>query len=50
MSLEDMVKALVTNLQQFQQETKSSIQNLESQISQLASSASKLENQGQLPS
>ena len=44
MSLEDMVKALVTNSQQFQQETKSSIHNLEIQISQLTSSVSKLEN------
>ncbi|KAL2230854.1 UNVERIFIED_CONTAM: hypothetical protein Sindi_1679800 [Sesamum indicum] len=57
-SLEDMVKALVTNtqqfqqqtqtsIQQFQQQTQMSIQNLESQISQLASSISKLESQGE---
>ena len=56
-SLEDIVKALATNTQQFQQatqqfqqETKSSIQNLENQVSQLASSMSKLENLGKLPS
>ncbi|KAL2249932.1 UNVERIFIED_CONTAM: Retrovirus-related Pol polyprotein from transposon 17.6 [Sesamum indicum] len=49
-SLEDMMKALVTNTQQFQQQTQQSIQNLESQISQLASSVSKLESQGKLPS
>ncbi|KAL2237321.1 UNVERIFIED_CONTAM: hypothetical protein Sindi_0923800 [Sesamum indicum] len=53
-SLEDMMKALVTNtqqfqqqtqmsIQQFQQHTQTSIQNLESQISQLASSVGKLE-------
>ena len=45
-----MVKTLVINSQQFQHETKSIIQNLENQISQLASSVSKLENQEQLPS
>ncbi|XP_020548143.1 uncharacterized protein LOC110011706 [Sesamum indicum] len=56
-SLEDMMKALVTNTQQFQQQTQAnfqqfqqqtqvSIQNLESQISQLASSVGKLESQG----
>ncbi|XP_020552909.1 uncharacterized protein LOC105172102 [Sesamum indicum] len=41
-SLEDMMKAL--------QQTQASIQNLESQISQLASSVGKLESQGKLPS
>ncbi|KAL2228808.1 UNVERIFIED_CONTAM: Retrovirus-related Pol polyprotein from transposon 17.6 [Sesamum indicum] len=56
-----MMKALVTNtqqfqqqtqanFQQFQQQTQTSIQNLESQISQLASSVGKLESQGKLPS
>ncbi|KAL2252442.1 UNVERIFIED_CONTAM: hypothetical protein Sindi_0038900 [Sesamum indicum] len=45
--LEDMMKALT---QQFQQQTQASIQNLESQISQLASSVGKLESQGKLPS
>ncbi|KAL2235749.1 UNVERIFIED_CONTAM: hypothetical protein Sindi_1307100 [Sesamum indicum] len=49
-SLEDMMKALVTNTQQFQQQTQTSIQNLESQISQLASSVGKLASQGKLPS
>ncbi|XP_071902873.1 uncharacterized protein [Coffea arabica] len=37
MSLEDIVKSLATNTQQFQQETKTSIHNLENQMSQLAS-------------
>ncbi|KAL0444534.1 UNVERIFIED_CONTAM: hypothetical protein Slati_2176100, partial [Sesamum latifolium] len=37
MPLEDIVKTLALSTQQFQQETHSSIQNLESQISQLAS-------------
>ncbi|KAL2235382.1 UNVERIFIED_CONTAM: hypothetical protein Sindi_1270400 [Sesamum indicum] len=45
-----MMKALVTNTQQFQQQTQTSIQNLESQISQLASSVGKLESQGKLTS
>ncbi|KAL0423240.1 UNVERIFIED_CONTAM: hypothetical protein Sradi_0858800 [Sesamum radiatum] len=52
-SLEDMMKALITNTQQIQQNTQQqiqqfqrSIQNLESQMSQLASSVSKLESQG----
>ncbi|KAL0423830.1 UNVERIFIED_CONTAM: hypothetical protein Sradi_0917800 [Sesamum radiatum] len=49
-SLEDMMKILVANTQQFQQETRASIQNLESQVSQLASSVSRLESQGKLPS
>ncbi|KAK4395446.1 hypothetical protein Sango_1698900 [Sesamum angolense] len=49
-SLEDMMKILVANTQQFQQETRASIQNLESQMSQLASSVSRLESQGKLPS
>ncbi|KAL0311504.1 UNVERIFIED_CONTAM: hypothetical protein Sangu_2445100 [Sesamum angustifolium] len=44
-SLEDMIKILVANTQQFQQETRASIQNLESQVSQLASSVSRLESQ-----
>ncbi|XP_031120219.1 uncharacterized protein LOC116023362 [Ipomoea triloba] len=50
MSLEDIVKSLATNTHQFQQETKTSIQHLESQISQLASTMSRLESQGKLPS
>ncbi|XP_020553062.1 uncharacterized protein LOC105172241 [Sesamum indicum] len=56
-SLEDMIKALVANTQQFQQQTQqfqqqtqTRIQNLESKISQLASSVGKLESQGKLPS
>ncbi|KAL0285061.1 UNVERIFIED_CONTAM: hypothetical protein Scaly_2830200 [Sesamum calycinum] len=48
-SLEDMMKTLVANTQQFQQDTRASIQNLESQMSQLASSISRLESQGKLP-
>ncbi|XP_020551114.1 uncharacterized protein LOC105165924 [Sesamum indicum] len=57
MSLEDIVKTLALNTQQFQQEThkfqqetRSSIQNLESQMSQLASSVSRLESQGKFSS
>ncbi|KAK4398196.1 hypothetical protein Sango_1295100 [Sesamum angolense] len=38
------------SVQQFQLSTQTSIQNLESQMSQLASSVSKLESQGKLPS
>ncbi|XP_023742499.2 uncharacterized protein LOC111890630 [Lactuca sativa] len=49
MSLEDIVKSLATSTQAFQQETKSSIKNLEKQVSQLATSVSKLESQGNLP-
>ena len=37
-SLEDMMKQLVTNNLQFQQRTDATIQNLETQIGQLASS------------
>ncbi|KAL0409445.1 UNVERIFIED_CONTAM: hypothetical protein Sradi_1878900 [Sesamum radiatum] len=50
MPLEDIVKTLALSTQQFQQETRASIQNLESQMSQLASSVSRLESQGKLPS
>ncbi|XP_023743143.2 uncharacterized protein LOC111891312 [Lactuca sativa] len=49
MSLEDIVKSLETSTQAFQQETKASIKNLEKQVSQLATSVSKLESQGKLP-
>ncbi|KAK9048798.1 hypothetical protein SSX86_032234 [Deinandra increscens subsp. villosa] len=49
MSLEDIVKNLATSTQLFQQETKSSIKNLEQQMAQLATSVSKLESQGKLP-
>ncbi|KAL0409718.1 UNVERIFIED_CONTAM: hypothetical protein Sradi_1906200 [Sesamum radiatum] len=47
MPLEDIVKTLALSTQQFQQETRASIQNLESQMSQLASSVSRLESQGE---
>ncbi|KAJ9170221.1 hypothetical protein P3X46_018345 [Hevea brasiliensis] len=52
MSLDEIVKALASNTQQFQQGTRNSIQNIERQIGQLASSVSKLEAQGsgKLPS
>ncbi|KAH9779128.1 hypothetical protein KPL71_007608 [Citrus sinensis] len=51
-SLEEIVKSLVTNTQQFQQATTASIQNLENQMSQLATTVSRLESQvlGRLPS
>ncbi|XP_023730879.2 uncharacterized protein LOC111878591 [Lactuca sativa] len=49
MSLEDIVKSLATSTQAFQQETKASIKNLEKQVSQLATSISKLDSQGKLP-
>ncbi|KAL0340231.1 UNVERIFIED_CONTAM: hypothetical protein Sradi_4539900 [Sesamum radiatum] len=45
-----MMKILDANTQQLHQETRASIQNLESQVSQLASSVSRLEFQGKLPS
>ena len=50
--IEDLVKMLATNTLQFQQETRSSIQNLEKQMSQLATSMDKLKAQGsgKLPS
>lgn len=48
MSLEDIVKSLATSTQAFQQETKASIKNLEKQVSQLATSVSKLESEGKL--
>jgi len=59
MSLEDIVKSLATNTLQFQQETKqfqqeakASIQNLDNQMSQMATAISRLEAQssGKLPS
>ncbi|KAF7802579.1 uncharacterized protein G2W53_041690 [Senna tora] len=56
-SLENIVKSLALNTQQFQMstqqfqnETRSSIQSLETQVSKLATSMSKLESQGKLPS
>ncbi|KAL2251406.1 UNVERIFIED_CONTAM: hypothetical protein Sindi_2262900 [Sesamum indicum] len=48
--LEDIVKTLALSTQQFEQETRLSIQNLESQMSQLASSVSRLESQGKFSS
>ncbi|KAH9781383.1 Flavone 3'-O-methyltransferase 1 [Citrus sinensis] len=44
-SLEEIVKSLATNTQQFQQATTASIQNLENQMSQLATTVSRLESQ-----
>ena len=41
--IEDIVKMLATNTLQFQQETRNSIQNLEKQIGQLATSMGKFE-------
>lgn len=49
-SLEDIVRSLATSTQQFQNDTKASISNLENQVSQLASSLNRLETQGKLPS
>ncbi|XP_073120493.1 uncharacterized protein [Henckelia pumila] len=52
MSLDEIVKALATNTQNFQQKTRVSIQNLRNQITQLATAVSNLEaqNSGKLPS
>ncbi|XP_024974703.1 uncharacterized protein LOC112512794 [Cynara cardunculus var. scolymus] len=64
MSLEDIVKSLATNTQQFQQETRTNIQNLvnqnqslaaqqknlEAQIGQTAILLNRIESQGKLPS
>ncbi|XP_073275456.1 uncharacterized protein [Primulina huaijiensis] len=52
MSLDGIVKALAENTQKFQQETRASIQNLGTQITQISTSVSKLEaqNSGKLPS
>lgn len=52
MSLEDIVKALALNTQKFQQETIVNLQNLGNQVSQLATSVSRMEaqNSGKLPS
>ncbi|XP_022843286.1 uncharacterized protein LOC111366824 [Olea europaea var. sylvestris] len=46
MSLEDMLKSLNSSTMQFQQETKISIKNLQTQVSQLANMVGKLEAQG----
>jgi hypothetical protein len=52
MSLEDIVKSLATNTLQFQQETRASIQSLDNQMGQMATTISQLEEQssGKLPS
>ena len=52
MSLDDIVKALATNTQQFQQEARASIHNLETQMSQIALDVSSLKEQNsrKLPS
>ncbi|KAI3515815.1 hypothetical protein L1887_14720 [Cichorium endivia] len=50
MSLEDIVKSLATTPQKFQQDTRTSISNLEAQMGELASSMSKLETRGKFPS
>ena len=42
MSLEEIVKSLATNMFQFQQETRRNLQDLDTQISQLASSVKEL--------
>ncbi|XP_027174606.1 uncharacterized protein LOC113774250 [Coffea eugenioides] len=51
-SLEEIVKSLATNAQQFQQEMRTSIQNLENQLGQLAAAFNRWESQdlGKLPS
>lgn len=51
-TLEDLMKQMATNNIQFQQRTEASIQSLETQIGQLASTLSQLQHQGsgQLPS
>ncbi|XP_073014612.1 uncharacterized protein [Primulina eburnea] len=51
-SLDEIVKALAENTQKFQQETRASIQNLSTQVGQLATSIHKLEakNLGNIPS
>ncbi|XP_073017879.1 uncharacterized protein [Primulina eburnea] len=45
MSLDEIVKALAENTQKFQQETRASIQNLSTQVGQLATTICKLEAQ-----
>ena len=48
--MEEIVKSLAIDIKQFQQDTRASIQKLEKQIGQLATSVSRLESQGKLPS
>ncbi|WCJ31641.1 hypothetical protein M5689_013115 [Euphorbia peplus] len=57
LSIDEIVKELATNAQQFQKdtqqfqkETKASIQNLEKQMGQMATSIGAMESQGKLPS
>ncbi|XP_010247673.1 PREDICTED: uncharacterized protein LOC104590650 [Nelumbo nucifera] len=52
MSLDEIVKSLASSTQQFQQETRTSIQNQENQVSQLATAVCQMESQGsgKLPS
>ena len=52
MSLEDIIKSLVINTLQFQQETRASVQSLENQMGQMATAINRLEAQssGKLPS
>jgi len=51
MSSEEIMRSLATNTQMFQQETRAGIQNLKTQISQLASYMRNIEtNRGKLPS
>ncbi|XP_024986583.1 uncharacterized protein LOC112521826 [Cynara cardunculus var. scolymus] len=50
MSLEDIVKSLAANTLQIQQKTEASIQNLGAQMTQLATSVSRLQSQGKFPS
>ncbi|XP_075494810.1 uncharacterized protein LOC142532384 [Primulina tabacum] len=52
MSIDEIVKALAENTQKFQQETRASIQNIGTQITQIVTSVSKLEaqNSGKLAS
>ena len=52
MSLDEIVKTLALSTLQFQQEIRTSIKNLETQVSQLANTVGRLEAQGsgKLPS
>ena len=45
-TLDEIVKTLTSSTLQFQQETTTSIKNLEIQVSQLANSVGRIENQG----
>ena len=51
-SLEDLMKQMATNNMQFQQNVQSSIQDMQTQIGQLATTVNQLQSQGsgQLPS